>query len=221
MLKINKNFSAQYIEALTIVYEQDKKVWECFIRNVPLFKDVNCRKDIKIIARIVHQKFYNIIDFSKRKYEKWWSEEKYDVERVLEKLFQIKISKVIKAQVCITPLFTRNIIKKEFLIPTNSNKHRFYNIVTHELIHYYYYYKLKNTNIVIDEEMAWMISELIVYPIIEYFFPDYIYLNNKYDFNNNQKKIANYLIKLFISKKIDFNELVRRMQYECANKSNK
>ena len=218
MLKIMTNFSTQYVESLKITFVEQKKKWEYFCNNVPIFKKVNCEEDIDLIAKIVHTKYINIVNNSASEYEKWWLEKKYNVEETLESLFEVKISETICATVCITPLFPRNIKEMCFLLPTNASKVRFYNIVTHELIHFYYYRALQQLNINVNDIKIWKISELIVEPLIKYLFPDYIYLHNTYHFSKNENDMADRLIKLYISKEINLIELVRRMTNDYKNK---
>lgn len=220
MLKISANFSNQYVESLKITFKEQKKTWEYFCQNVPIFKEITCEKDIDRIARQTHKKYENTINDSIADYKSWWNEEKYGVEKKLEKLFEVKISKTIYANVCITPLFTRNIDKLSFLLPTNASKLRFYNITTHELIHFYYYYALQQSNNYYDDMSIWRISELIVSPIIKYLFPDYIYLHNTYHFNSEEIKKAEKLVKLYIDKKISLDEMIRRMIMETKKKNN-
>ncbi len=210
MLKIIDNFSKQYVEALAIVFTESNKTWELFCQNIPMFTEINCEKDIELVARRVHKKYKNTISLSKKEYEQWWTEEKYDVMKTLSNYFTSP-KKNILARVCITPLFVRNIKECSFLLPTNANKQRFYNIATHEIIHFYYYTELEKSKICIDEDKAWYISELIIEPIIKYLFPDYIYNHNSYDFDPSDRLLADKTVKLFIEKKIDFTEFVRRM----------
>lgn len=211
MLIIRDNFSKQYIEALTIIFFEQRRTWDIFCQNVPMFKNVNCENDIEYFAKKVHLKYKSIIELSKEEYEKWWSKDKYNVIETLSKLFDISDLGKITAYVCITPLFTRNIINQSFLLPTNSTRKRFYNIVTHELIHFFYYKSLKKSNIKISEQQAWKISELIVQPIIECLFPEYICSNEVYDFRQEEKLNASRLIKIFIKHKISFDELIGGM----------
>ena len=51
MLKISANFSNQYVESLKITFKEQKKTWEYFCQNVPIFKKKTYEKKINKKAR--------------------------------------------------------------------------------------------------------------------------------------------------------------------------
>ena len=211
MIIIKSNFTTQYIESLDIIYCKQPEMWEYFCDNIPIFSKVNNYDSLVSIAKKVHKENYNIIVNSKTKYEKYLINN--NIEEVLYDIFKVKINNV-KAYICITPLFTRNIYNNSFLLPTNANKKRFYNIVIHEIIHFYYYKKVNKSKLLLDDNTIWKISELIVDPIIKIMFPKYYINDNKYNFTSEERKLSYKTVKQFINKEIDFENLLGRLKGE-------
>lgn len=112
-------------------------------------------------------------------------------------IFNYNLDKTINIYICITPIFSRNIIKNNFIIATGFSKKRLINVIIHELTHFYFYNKF---TLNCDEEKKWLISEIIVEPIIEIYFNNYYINDESYAFDKNK---INKIKQLILSSGLD------------------
>lgn len=210
-LDFSTRFNIDYLKALKITKKEQPNVWKTFCFDVPSFDCFFLKRFISSKALFLQKKYLKIIRSSAAKYQDWWMELNSKILIFLKKMFFIDINVRIRAYVCVTPLYTRNIIKKRFLIPTNLPKKRFAEIVLHELSHFFFFNSLKSYKIKPNYKM-WCISEMIVpFLLNKYFnedaFDSYIKANIK------QQQI----IRNWIEGQMSFKQMINSLYMEVDN----
>ena len=199
-LSIVNRFSFGYIKSLKIVKEEQPEKWEFFCNSVPLFTVVS---NYILAALLSSIKYNRMIRRSKVRYLGIWNKDGSRIVQALNTIFGFSIDTKIKAHVCITPLYIRDIEGQYFLVPTNSDENRILEIITHELSHFYFYHCYMSAY---DSKRFWYISELIVPKILEKIFGKTITPKSSYVGEPTLEESKH--ISDWIDKKITFQEFV-------------
>lgn len=199
-LNIVNHFSFGYIKSLRIVKEEQPEKWEIFCKSVPLFSVVS---NYVLAAFLSFFKYYRTIRKSKVRYAVIWDKNGSRIIKELDTIFGFSIDTKIKAIVCVTPLYIRDIDRWYFLIPTNSEENRILEIITHELSHFYFYHYYTT---VYDSKRFWYISELIVPKILEKIFG--LAIISKSSYAGKPTTEESKLISDWIDKKLTFQEFL-------------
>lgn len=178
-----------YFESLNIIKDEQPRVWGLFCDNVPTFTVAFFNRCTLIGGLLTYVRYYKILRESKYRYKIVWNEYKSDIISKLEKIFGCQLEGSIIANICISPLYLRNIKKKQFIIPTNVDENRLLEILIHEISHFYFYEKIKGCDL--SEEDAWLISEHIVSYIIKMFFDEVVITSSSYFTNpSNEQNVS-------------------------------
>lgn len=206
LLHFSPKFCIDHTKALWIMKKEQPKVWKSFCFEVSHLDCFFLKKSNLFMSLFLQKKHKQTIKSSTRKYLDWWTEKNHEIINFLEGVFSIKLNIDIKAHVCITPLYTRNIIKKRFIIPTNLPKQRFTEIILHELSHFFFFSRLSLLKIKPNYHM-WYVSEIIVPFLLKKFFNDGSF-NNYVMANNLQQET----IKKWINGQLNFKQMISSIE---------
>lgn len=200
-------FSLAYFRALSIVKNEQPKLWRYFSKEVSMFSAVsNCY----IAAIFTHISFRKERKESQKKYQAYWKKEGETIQARLNQLFGMELKKKhIRAYLCVTPLYIRNIERGFFLLPIQAEKERILNIIIHELSHYYCYQGYDMYQY--EEDDAWEISEYLVKDLIDIHFQD-ICKSEKNSYLGDVPEKYEKEIKRWVNQQCTFEEMLNNIK---------
>lgn len=168
-LRLIATVDSLYLDSLDVTKTGQPDVWQRFVSAVPPFSIFKSRftKLCAIITRIYYHK---MILRNISTYRQYWIKIEKSVILELENMFDFEITYPITANVCITPLFMRDIGNHEFLVPTNAEEKRILQLIVHEISHFYFFESYPGGPPY--DEKVWKLSEIIVPYILRKIFPD-------------------------------------------------
>lgn len=194
-LCLSTRLSIEYVKALTICRHTQPEIWDLFCSEIPISR-LFLNKFVCFFATTLYFTYFKSIRNSKYIYLNYWNNRKGIITERLDDLFEYKLKEnVCRAYICVTPVYTRNVIKQSFLLPTNASEQRVLEIIIHEILHFYFYQNESVSQY--DQDCIWKISELIVPIVIENFFLDICSTSVSYvgELTLEQKLLVNKWIK--------------------------
>lgn len=202
-------FSLAYFKALSIVKDEQPKLWSYFSKEVSIFSAVsNCY----IAGILAHHSSRKEIKENQLIYRRYWEKDGEVIQERLQSLFGLKLKKKrITAYICITPLYIRNIERGFFLLPIGAEKERILNIIVHELSHFYCYQGYEMYGY--EENNAWEISEYLVKYIMEAHFGDLCQRETSSYLGDVPERYEKHIL-CWVNQKCTFEELLTRIKGE-------